>query len=293
MPVRANYADIVQISVIGEINSPRKSTPYTVTRDGQSVVLPGMSGIAYNVRVGDRALGWKADHLEPGVTIKNPNENGNSALNILACVGNEAYVASGDGKGAKGTVTGKHDGAEHVMVDFEPDVLERLVIGDRIQVRAYGRGLRLLDAPDVKLLNMSVQLLQVLPLEVDRDGTVALPVAGIVPPQLMGSGTGRTTERGDYDIQTHDRETLVEHGLDCMRLGDILAIRDHDHSFGRGYRKGATSIVVVIHGDCVGAGHGPGVTTLLTSSAGRIRPVIAPEEANIATLLKLRPDLTS
>jgi Domain of unknown function (DUF4438) len=293
MPVRANYDDIVRISVIGEINAPRKSTPYTITRDGEPVVLPGMSGIAYNVRVGDRALGWKADHLEPGATIKNPNENENSALNILSCVGNDAYVVSGDAKGARGTVTGKHDGAEHVIVDFVPDVLERLVIGDRIQVRAYGRGLRLLDAPDVKLLNVSVQLLRALPLEVGHGGTVTLPVAGIVPPQLMGSGTGRTTERGDYDIQTHDRETLAEHGLDRMRLGDVLAIRDHDHSFGRGYRKGAMSIVVVMHGDCVGAGHGPGVTTLMTSRAGLIRPEVRPQEANIAILLKLRPDLAS
>ncbi len=288
MAVRANYDDIVMISVIGEITAPRKpSTPYTVTTDGRPVVLPGTGGIVYNVRVGDRAIGWASDHMEPGVTIRNKDAEENGGLNTLACIGNEAYVVSGEAKGAKGTVTGKHGGAEHVMVDFPPDVLEKLVIGDKIQVRAYGRGLRLLDAPDVMLMNLSVQLLRALPLEVE-DGVLSVPVAGIVPPELMGSGVGSTSERGDYDIQTADREVLAQHGLERLRLGDLVAIRDQDHSYGRGYRKGAVTVAVVSHTDSFIAGHGPGVTTLMTSAKGKITPRLAPDEANIATLLGLR-----
>ncbi len=288
MAVRANYDDIVMISVIGEITAPRKpSTPYTVTTDGRPVVLPGTGGIVYNVRVGDRAIGWASDHMEPGVTIRNKDAEENGGLNTLACIGNDAYVVSGEAKGAKGTVTGKHGGAEHVMVDFPPDVLEKLVIGDKIQVRAYGRGLRLLDAPDVMLMNLSVQLLRALPLEVE-DGVLSVPVAGIVPPELMGSGVGSTSERGDYDIQTADREVLAQHGLERLRLGDLVAIRDQDHSYGRGYRKGAVTVAVVSHTDSFIAGHGPGVTTLMTSAKGRIAPRLAPDEANIATLLGLR-----
>jgi hypothetical protein len=276
------------ISVIGEIISPRRaSTPYSVTHDGRPVVLPGTGGIVYNVRVGDRAMGWASDHMEPGVTIKNKDEMENNALNVLACIGNEARVVAGEAKGATGTVTGKHGGAEHVMVDFPPDVLERLTIGDKVQVRAYGRGLRLLDPPDVKLLNMSVQLLRVLPLEVE-DGVLSVPVAGVVPPELMGSGVGHSPDRGDYDIQTADPDVLAHHGLAELRLGDLVAIRDQDHSFGRGYRKGAVAVAVVSHSDSVIAGHGPGVTTLMTSATGRIRPRLAPTEANIATLLTLR-----
>jgi hypothetical protein len=288
MAVRANYDDIVMISVIGEITAPRKpSTPYTVTTDGRPVVLPGTGGIVYNVRVGDRAIGWASDHMEPGVTIRNKDAEENGGLNTLACIGNEAYVVSGEAKGAKGTVTGKHGGAEHVMVDFPPDVLEKLAIGDKIQVRAYGRGLRLLDAPDVMLMNLSVQLLRALPLEVE-DGVLSVPVAGIVPPELMGSGVGSTSERGDYDIQTADREVLAQHGLEHLRLGDLVAIRDQDHSYGRGYRKGAVTVAVVSHTDSFIAGHGPGVTTLMTSAKGKIAPRLAPDQANIATLLRLR-----
>src|SRR5439155_16584471 len=199
------------------------------------------------------ALGWAADHTEPGVTVRNKDAQEHAALVTLACVGNDAYVVSGEAKGAQGTVTGQ-DGGGHRLVDFRPDVLEQLAIGDKIQVRAYGRGLQLLDAPQVKLLNMSVQLLSVLPLEV-AGGVVSVPVAGIVPPELMGAGIGGSSEHSDYDIQTADRAALAEHGLERLRPGDIVAIRDYDNSFGTGYRRGAWTIASIAHAGSVMAGH--------------------------------------
>src|SRR5206468_6247156 len=129
-------------------------------------------------------------------------------------------------------------------------IMDKLAIGDKIQVRAYGRGLQLLDAPQVKLMNTSVQLLKVLPLEI-ADGVVSVPVAAIVPPELMGAGIGGSSERSDYDIQTADRAALASAGLEKLRLGDIVAIRDHDHSFGYGYRQGAWSIGVIAHADSI------------------------------------------
>jgi hypothetical protein len=69
-----------------------------------------------------------------------------------------------------------------------------------------------------------------------------------------------------------------------------VAIIDADHSFGRIYRQGAITVGVVIHTNCVTAGHGPGVTTLLTSLDGKIIPQINPK-ANICKLLKLRADI--
>ena len=289
MSLRANYDDIVKLSVIGEITSPRRAfSPYLVTHDGRAVTVPGSGGITYNVRVGDRAIGWACDHVEPGVTIRNKDADENNALATLGCIGNEAHVVSGEGKGSIGTVTGKHGGAEHMMVDFAPDILDKLTIGDRIQVRAYGRGLTLLDAPDVKLLNMSVQLLKALPGEVSDAGILEIPVAGIVPPELMGSGVGSSPERGDYDIQTHDRDALEAHGLAHLRLGDLVAVRDQDHSYGRGYRHGGMVVGVIAHTDCMVAGHGPGLTTLMSSRSGHLRPVVDPSRANIATILGLR-----
>ena len=104
------------------------------------MVLPGVGGITYNVRIGDPAVGWEADHMEPGVSIKNlekkeGSRGANDGLNTFACIGNEAVVMSGAAKEERGTVTGKHGGIEHVLVDFGPEIKEKMVIGDKIQVK--------------------------------------------------------------------------------------------------------------------------------------------------------------
>ena len=36
------------------------------------------------------------------------------------------------------------------------------------------------------------------------------------------------------------------------------------------------------------AGHGPGITTLMSSAGGKIQPRMAPDVANLATVLRLR-----
>lgn len=66
-----------------------------------------------------------------------------------------------------------------------------------------------------------------------------------------------------------------------------LVIVDSDSSFGRQYFGGAVSVGIVVHGDSYNAGHGPGVTGLLTSRLGEIEPVLD-AGANIADLLWLR-----
>lgn len=284
---KINKERLVKISVMGEVHAPHSDRrPYRVGHDGVARVLPGTGGIVYNIRVGDSAFGWAADHVEPGVTARNPDEGENHSLNILTCIGNEAKVVSGDAKGKLGVVTGKHGGSEHILIDFSPEVLEELIQGDKILIKAWGRGMEIVNFPEVKAMNLSPQLLEAMNLRGDPDaGVLTAPVVAIVPGELMGSGIGSPSERGDYDITTNDRETLAQHGLDGLRLGDIVAIKDHDNSFGRNYRKGAMSIGIVVHSDCFGAGHGPGVTTLLTSAVGKIRPEID-RGSNIAYYLK-------
>jgi len=76
-----------------------------------------------------------------------------------------------------------------------------------------------------------------------------------------------------------------------LRLGDLVAIKDADHSYGRIYKQGAMSIGIVVHTNCVSSGHGPGVTTLFTSSHGKIVPRIDNKANVVALLLKLREDL--
>ena len=73
---------------------------------------------------------------------------------------------------------------------------------------------------------------------------------------------------------TNDRQTLAELGLDQLRIGDILAVRDHDHTQNRGYREGAITIGIINHADSFMTGHGPGVMDLLSCATAKIEPVI-------------------
>jgi len=286
--VKLNAEKLVKISVLGEVDHPSiPSSPYRVSADGKPQVLVGSGGITYNVRVGDCVSGWQADHVEPGVSIKNSDKGANGALNVYACVGNEAVVVSGDGKKSKGIVTGKHGGIEHVLVDFPVSVMNKLVVGDKIQVKAEGVGLEIEDVPEVTVMNCAPAVLRKMGLR-KRGGKLRVPVTHLVPAKIMGSGLGANQcYRGDYDIQLFDEATVAEYGLDTLRFGDIVAIVDADHTFGRIYKQGAVSVGIVVHSACILAGHGPGVTTLLTSAQGALEPVIEPK-ANLADMLGLR-----
>jgi len=246
--LKTNREKLVILSVMGEVSSP--GCRPRICYDGEVRVTPGTGGIAYNVKVGDPAFGWAGDHVEPGVSTKNKDQSANQGYNTLSCIGNIAYVASGDAKGAKGTVTGKHGGIEHVIIHFEQEVLEKLQVGDKVQVRAIGQGLELTD--------------------------------------YLGSGLGASSaETGDYDITSMEKERLEELGLDKIRLGDIVAILDSSSYYGRSYRRGAIIIGIVVHSNSFVSGHGPGVTSLLTSLSGKIKPVKS-EKANIAEYLNLK-----
>ena len=295
--IKTNRDKIVKISVIGEVVSPVVGDAvYKISADGDAVVLPGVGGITYNLRVGDVATGWMADHVEPGVSIENRVSdrrfpNGQSrALNVLSCVGNEATVVKGDAKGDKGVVVGKHGGIEHVMVDFQPETMEKLVIEDKVMIKAYGVGLKLLDLPEVKLFNVSPEFLEAVDPAI-KDGKLEVPVTHTIPAAIMGSGLGSShVASGDYDITMFCEATCEEYGLEDVRFGDLVAIMDADHSYGRIYRRGAVSVGIVTHSDCVVAGHGPGVTTLFTSKTGAIKPLMD-SGANVAKFMKLRDDI--
>lgn len=295
--MKTNVDKLVRLSVVGEIVSPAVGrSVYKVSATGAPTILPGTGGITYNVRVGDLACGWEADHVEPGVSVENKEndprfgQGANAAFNILSCVGNDAVVMSGDAKGARGTVTGKHGGIDHVLIDFPAETMEKLMIGDKILIRAFGLGLKLLDFPEVRVMNIDPVFFKKLKPKI-INGKVAVPVTHLIPAAIMGSGLGDTqTFSGDYDIQFFDESVIKQYHLEDLRLGDLVAIVDADHSFGRIYRQGAITIGIVVHTNCVIAGHGPGVTTLMTSSGGMIIPQIY-EKANIASLLKLRADI--
>jgi hypothetical protein len=284
MPLATNERHLVEIAVTGAVSQPSLRYPgYTLDASGVGRVWPGMSGVVYNTRVGDPAFGWAADHVEPGVSIANPDAAAEFALHYLSCIGNRAIITSGMAKGAEGIVTGEH---ARMLIDFPPEANDLLCVGDNIQIIAHGRGLAFDDFPQIELKKCSPRFINSLPLE-KAGGKLRVPVTMELPPRIMGSGAELNSEYVDQDLMSGDRALMAELGIDQMRLGDLVVIPDADHRYGRGYRKGAVTIALCIHGDSVMTGHGPGILTLMTTPEPFIEWVIDPQ-ANIAHYLKIR-----
>lgn len=291
--IKTNRKKVVMIGVQGKVADPcKRSGGYRVDRDGKPFLLPGTGGITYNVKIGDPAFGWAGDHVEPGVStilnLEKRNDPPTRGYNFYACVGNEALIVSGDAKGSKGVVTGHHGGIEHVIIDFSNRALNKMSLDDKILIKGYGQGFKLLDYSDIHVMNLDPRLFFKMGItESMKEGKIKVPVTHIIPGKLMGSGVGSTSMgTGDYDIMTTDNNLVKKIGLDKIKFGDFVAISDHDNVFGRSYRKGAISIGIVIHSDCMSAGHGPGVTTLISSPRALIEPVIK-SSANIANIMRI------
>ncbi|PIQ26783.1 DUF4438 domain-containing protein [bacterium (Candidatus Blackallbacteria) CG17_big_fil_post_rev_8_21_14_2_50_48_46] len=289
--LKTNESSLIMNAVQGSPIYPGASG-WRVSHDGKGLMLPGVGGINYNLKVGDSAFGWVADHAEPAVSstasLEKREQGVNLSYNYFACIGNEARIISGEAKGAKGIVTGTHGGCEHVMIDFSEEVLDLLSYEDRIQIRAFGQGLALSDYPEVLIWSLAPSLLHKMGIEEDPgEKLLRVPVVATVPAELLGSGLGRTDGyKADIDIQTSDQAYIRQLGLDKLKLGDFVALMDYKSYYGWSFQKGAVTIGIVCHTDSYTAGHGPGVTTLLTSTQGEIQPLIYPN-ANIGQYLKI------
>lgn len=291
--MQTNLSTLVKISVLGEISNPTMpglpASPYLVSAEGEPLLVPAFGGIVYNVGLGDRATGWAGELIQPGVSIKNANAQANVALGVYACIGNRARVMSGAAAGAAGTVIGKSGRfAEHVICDFAPADLERMAPGDKVQVQAYGTGMRLAEFPDIQLKSCSPELLEALGPDSTASGKLAVPVRGVAPSVLAGAGAGLGSENGTINLQTSDPELLRASGLADLRFGDLVAIADWDSRYGHGYLRGSVAVGVVCQGGSFRSGYGPGLVVIISSKSGAIEPVVV-EGANIAALMGLRP----
>lgn len=281
---RTNEDTLVEMAVSGLVTTPAvRPGQYIPYPDGKGAVLPGMYGITYNVRCGDRAFGWAGDHVEPGVSIDDDGHSGrHHALHYLNCIGNDAMVTSGMAAGATGVVVGEH---ARILVQFDDETHALMAPGDRVQLMTKGQGLRLPDYPGVALKKTSPRLFHAMGVT-EANGHLHVNVAMELPIRIMGSGAELNSEYVDQDLMSGDRALMAELGIDQMRLGDLIAIRHADHHWGRSYRDGAISICLCIHGDSIMTGHGPGILTLMTARGGEIDFTVD-TSANIATLLEL------
>jgi hypothetical protein len=293
--LRTNRSDLIIVSVSGQIAHPvAPASPYRIGYDGVPRVLPGTGGIVLNRRIGDLCVGLAGDHIEPGAALHNngrevvgPRNGPNNALLTYACIGNPAVVISGPCAGQRGLVTGKHGGVNHVLTDFPSAVLERLRIGDRIQVRSHGLGLRLLDAPSVTVMNCDPELLERWRVRLEQRRLV-VRVTHRIPAAIMGSGLGKNTAwRGDYDIQLADAALRRRLRLGSLRFGDFVAIVGGDTRHGPSAQHSRLTLGVVVHGDSTVSGHGPGVTPLLSGHERAFR-LVRDDNANLAAIYGVR-----
>jgi hypothetical protein len=284
MNLTSNAARLVSQVLAGEVwPALADRHAYRVGPDGQPFVLPGMGGVTLGTHCGDPATGYASDHLEPGASVRHREAGPNMALQFLTCVGNPVRVDSGPAAGVVGHVIGQH---AYVLVDFAPDVMAGITTGDQVTVTACGQGLALADHPAVTVKNCSPGLLAAMPGGTGADGRLEVHVAAMVPAEAVGAGAGMVSEYANTDLMGAyaGLGPDLSLGLESLRIGDIVALEESDHRYGRGYRPGYLTIGVISTGQCMLFGHGPGPSTLLSGPADAFRVVTDPD-ANLASWL--------
>ena len=282
--LKTNEKKLIRMSIGGYVTQPSFKNPgYIPDNDGNSVILPGMYGVVNNVKVGDKAFGWNGDHIEPGVSIDSENINEHFALHYLVCTGNKAIVRSGEAKGKTGIVTGEH---ARNLIHFEQNILEKICVGDQIDIITHGRGLKLLDFPEIKIKKIDPNLLKSMNFKVENKKLI-VDVAIELPIKIMGSGAELNSEYVDQDLMSGDRSLMKKLKIDQMKLGDLIVINHADHRWGRSYKKDHVSIALCIHGDSVMTGHGPGIMTIMTGTKKNLDWRIN-KKANLKNILKIK-----
>lgn len=268
--MKSNKDKLVTHAATGNIAHPTIGKSYWTSFEGKAVNLPSVGSITYDIEIGDICTDIVGDHVEPGVSIKNYDSANNMTLNHLACIGNEVLVVSGNAAGAKGIVTGKHGGVDHVIVYFTQEDLNKMVIGDMMQVKTKGLGLQLIDYPEIKLFNLDPTLLEKMSIKEEAE-KVIVKVSKVLPAHLLGAGIGSANiQIGDYDIMMHDQEENKKYGLNDLRFGDFVAIENHYAAYGPHYKNNSLSIGVIVHSDSQSAGHGPGVVIIMSDDSSTL-----------------------
>ena len=111
-------------------------------------------------------------------------------------------------------------------------------------------------------------------------------MAARVAADAIGAGSGMASEFANTDLMGAyaGLGEDLSLGLEGLRIGDIVALADQDHRFGRGYREGWTTIGVISTGSCQLFGHGPGPSTLMSGPSDAFALVDDPA-SNLGTLL--------
>jgi hypothetical protein len=232
--------------------------------DGRLTVLPGQGGVVLGIGPGDLAGGWVSDHLEPGASLRHPDEAANRALQTFACLGNRATVIDGPAAGAIGYVVGKH-GA--VITAFADAALARIAPGEWVAIEARGVGVTIDDEPDVAVHSCDPGLLELVVPGRSPDGRLRVEAVAQLPAAAAAAGIGMPAAMFNLDLEVEPPEIAAFAA--GLRFGDVVVLRDQDHRFGRQHRAGWLVLGIVAHGSSASGGHGLGMVTLVTGPADR------------------------
>jgi hypothetical protein len=286
--------NIVANNLLGLVETPvLSSDPYRVDIDGRPYVPTGDGGVTLGIDLGDGVFDTDTDHAAPGACLVHPDAAARFALTAFACFGNRATVRSGAAQGERGVVLGKRGEQGRVIAYFTQDVLSALRPGDAVSVRAAGQGATppaAVAGRGLVLMNADPAALAVLPIDLSGD-RAEISVRADVPSVAVGNGIGRPAAMWDLDLQVLARDAPAI-GLAGLRLGDLVAMHNLDVRHNAGYRRGYTTVGIVVHGGSPQPGHGPGVMPLLCGPSSTFELAVEPDAHQGVSgerLLSVRP----
>ncbi len=279
--IKTNKDKLLRIAVQGKVAPSKVATSYTTTWDGKAKLAIGVGGINYNLKLGEKIFGWASgDRATMGVATT--GEGG--AWTNYTSIGNEVKILGGEARGEKGVVIGKFE--NYVLVHFQDEILEKLTIGTSLHVKASGIGLEIEGYKDVFAHGISPETLEKLKIK-EKNGKLEVPVVKEIPAAIIGQGAGRGSLSGNWHIQTCFPPDIKKYGLDELRFGDIVILKDIQTDYGMGYYKDGATIGVICSGPSDISGLGIGVTPILSTRFGKITARIDPT-ANIGNVLGIK-----
>lgn len=284
--ITTNKDKLLTLAVQGQIAPAEPSRSYVVTWDGKPKMAIGIGGINYNLKLGEKVFGWASgDRATMGVaTVGTGTDRSRASWLNFTSIGNEVKVLGGEAKGKKGIIIGKF--RSYVLVHFADKVLEKLAIGDKLQVKAKGVGLEIDGFKDVFSHGLTPEILEKLVIQ-NADGKLEVPVVKEIPAEIMGQGAGSGSLSGNWHIQTCYPPDIKKYGLDDLRFGDLVLLKDIQTDYGKGYFKGGATLGVVCSGPSDISGLGVGVTPILSTRFGKLTARVEPK-ANIADYLGIK-----
>jgi hypothetical protein len=281
--VTTNKDELMTIAVRGTVAPSHVTTFYQTTWDGKAKLALGIGGINYELKLGENVFGWaSADRATMGVATVGEQ----TSWTTFTSVGNEVTVLDGVARGEKGVVIGKF--ADYVLVHFDDETLEKLTVGTALQARASGVGLEIEGYEDVFTHGISAETIERMDIE-EKSGRLEFPVVKEIPADLISHGHGQRALSGSWDIQTSYKPDIETYGLDELRFGDLVLLKDVQADYSRGYYTGGASIGIICSTPSDLPGMGIGVTPIVSSRFGKLTSRIDPT-ANIAKYLDIDID---